>query len=109
LKINAIKLAFEEYFDSVEIVQVDSKEIFKQPINEEVKIGAEERAKQAIEQANADFGVGLEGGTIKVYGNYYNTTCCAITDKQGNMHTGFAGLWKCPKFVIDEMKKGNMK
>ena len=61
-KINAVKAAFID--GSIEIVSVDAESgVSDQPMSDEETIkGAVNRAIQAAERAEADIGIGLEGG-----------------------------------------------
>ncbi|WP_079510100.1 DUF84 family protein [Mesobacillus jeotgali] len=61
-KINAVKEAFKD--TDVEIISIDAESgVSDQPMSDEETIrGAVNRAKQSAEKAEAEIGIGLEGG-----------------------------------------------
>jgi len=73
VKIKAAKEAFSRYFQNVEVIGVKVKSgVSEQPIGDETFRGAENRAlrlKELVQNPNAHFFVGLEGGVIKLYIN----------------------------------------
>ena len=69
-KINAARIAFEKVFpnESIDVVGVKvSSGIPDQPVGDPQTIqGSINRAKRALKESNADFGVGQEGGMNKI-------------------------------------------
>lgn len=106
-KIEAVKDVFKMFFDDFEIVGIEVlSDVSDQPFNDHLKIGAINRAKKALERNSADFGVGIEGGIIELYGQSYITSFTAITDKNGKCHGAHDMLWECPKVILDGVKEG---
>lgn len=106
-KIEAAKLAIKEFFDdaSVVFVSVDSG-VSPQPYDSEMKRGAENRARHALEQSGSDFGIGIEGGLITASGRKYCTACCAVASKEGEIHFAYSPLFELPPKYLCEIKKG---
>src|SRR5690242_15285036 len=61
-----------------------------QPVgDEETRRGALSRARAVLEATlGADFGVGLEGGILKLEGEVYTCAWCVIVDRRGNISAG---------------------
>lgn len=80
VKVSAVKKAFTKFFDSVEVVIVDAESgVSEQPMSDEEAIrGAVSRAVDAYEKKG--FGVGLEGGIVKVQTVYYVKGWVAVTN-----------------------------
>lgn len=86
IKIKAVKRAFIERTPehvSFSEHEVDSG-VPAQPHDEEIQTGAYNRAVAAQKAADADFGVGLEGGTVIYQDEPYEYGWCAIVDRDGN-------------------------
>lgn len=83
VKVRCTHEAFLEAYDGpvfVQSVPVASG-VSDQPMNtEETLRGAIWRASRAARTANADFGVGLEGGLAKIAGNWYCIGWVAVVD-----------------------------
>ncbi|OYT61635.1 MAG: hypothetical protein B6U69_03265 [Thermofilum sp. ex4484_15] len=108
VKIEAVKEAFGRIFGRVEVVgvRVDSG-VPRQPFGEEVKRGALNRALRALNKVpSSDYGVGIEGGIVKLWGKYYNFGFVAIVSKDGRLGTGTSGLFECPSRILRELMKG---
>ena len=86
VKIKAVKRAFRERTPehvSFTEHEVDSG-VSGQPHDDEIQEGALNRALAAQKAANADFGVGLEGGTAIHQDEPFAYGWCAIVDRDGN-------------------------
>ena len=92
VKIEAVRICFEKFFGGVDIVPV-SVEVPPQPIGfEETLRGAVIRALKALDGADADLGVGIEAGLIRIphtITGYADQHICAIIDAD---ERGYAGL-----------------
>ena len=97
VKIQAVAEGFQEIFGKVEVVgvKVDSG-VSGQPFKEEVIEGSVNRAVNALKLTGADFGVGIEGGVIKLGEKWYNLGFVAIVDREGKIGTGTSGWFECP-------------
>jgi len=104
-KINAIKQAIAEipYFENenIEIIplKVDSG-ISDMPITaEENMLGAKNRAHNCKAQIpDADFYIGMEGGTTKYDDKAYLFGVVYILDKNWEFHYGFSNMMEVPEF-----------
>ncbi|ELY71415.1 inosine/xanthosine triphosphatase [Natrinema versiforme] len=66
VKIDAVERTLERYEPTVTAVDVDSG-VSEQPRSlEETVSGAENRARRALAATEADYGVGLEGGVVRL-------------------------------------------
>ncbi len=104
VKIEATEKAFRKFFDGVIIKykKVDSG-INSQPLSdEEMVLGAINRAKKVFELFKADFGVGLEGGVIRQNFGVFVRGWVAIYDGQ---HLSIASTvsMPLPKFIWEEL------
>jgi inosine/xanthosine triphosphatase len=94
VKINAVTLAASETWPSVKVIGVNANsEVSDQPWgDEETRIGAENRAKAALEEGKRQklsdefIGIGMEGGVFEEKnGELWNTVWTAIVDTEGNL------------------------
>lgn len=106
VKVDAVKEVFSEVFGNVYVSgrSIESN-VPPQPFNEEVILGAINRARNAM-NSGVDFSVGIEGGIIKLGGKYYNLGFVVIMDKNGRIGTGTSGWFECPEKILVEIKKG---
>lgn len=97
---------FSEEFDiAVEGVEVDPG-VPDEPWEDDVKKGAENRARAAL--ADADLGVGIEAGLFKVHGKTIDIQYCVIIDQEGNMTWGHGPGFRYPPKVYEEVAKGRV-
>jgi inosine/xanthosine triphosphatase len=108
-KLSAVKEAFTEALKvEVEVfgISVDSG-VSNQPFGDETIDGAYNRAEKVLEASDADFGVGIEGGIMRLGEKWYNFGFVVINDGDGNIGTGSSGWFECPNLILDEIKKGS--
>jgi inosine/xanthosine triphosphatase len=107
VKVQATAEAFQEVFGKIKITEkeVDSG-VPDQPFGNEVIDGSKNRAKNVLKITNADFGVGIESGIMKLGGRWYNLGFVTIIDKKGRIGTGTSGWFECPLNILEEIKKG---
>ncbi|MCK5334000.1 MAG: nucleotide exchange factor GrpE, partial [Candidatus Aenigmarchaeota archaeon] len=106
-KIEAAKLAIKEFFPKAELVFVDAESnVPAQPSDSELKEGAENRARHALELSKADAGIGIEGGLMTASGKEYCGACCAIVSKSNEVHFGYSPLFELPAKYMHEIKNG---
>jgi len=106
LKVSAAKIAFEGFFDEVEIHSFKSSSMLqKQPADEEITRGAILRAKEAIE-LGYDYGVGIEGGLLHLGGRAYFTGFSAVISKSREMHGAWGLAWECPPSLLERVERG---
>jgi inosine/xanthosine triphosphatase len=110
VKIEATKEAFlaiwphEEF--KIEGVSVPSG-VSNQPMSDEESItGAKNRAKAALQETGADYGVGLEGGLQEIKGVWFDCGWVVIVDKEGSEGIGATVKMETPPKAIDMIKQG---
>jgi inosine/xanthosine triphosphatase len=114
-KVNAVKIAFEKYFNKFEIfkIKADSR-VPNQPIGiDQIIKGAKNRAEQALNYFNnkkqmksSIFGIGIEAGLVKVpfaKTKYMDFQFCVIMDKNRNITLGSGIAFEYPQMVINEI------
>ena len=112
VKIKSVQLAFEQVWpgEKFEFIGVDvDSGISNQPMSDnECILGAKNRAKNAIKIADADFGVGLEGGIQKHNENYFSVGWVCVVDKNNNEGIG-SGVKTMIVPAIAKMVEGGME
>ncbi len=68
--------------------------------------GAKNRAKKALKKSHADFGVGIEGGIIKICGNYFARGWVAVVNKKGIVGLGSSLSAPIPLKYMKLINKG---
>jgi inosine/xanthosine triphosphatase len=107
VKVQATAEAFQEVFGEIKIIEKEvNSEVPDQPFGNEIIDGSKNRAKNVLKITNADFGVGIESGIMKLDERWYNLGFITITDKKGRMGTGTSGWFECPSSILEEIKKG---
>lgn len=112
VKIEAVKEAFEKYYNEVEVIgfSVESK-VPTQPFNEETFLGAENRTFKlkdinAQQNLNADYFIGIEGGISKVFNRWFAYGVVCIMDKTNREGFGTSAHFELPEKIIKEIQKG---
>lgn len=110
VKIEAVRLAFEAVWpDEVwEVVGTDvTSGVSDQPMSDRESIkGAKNRANRALKKANADFGVGLEGGIQKTAGEWFDSGWMVVVDKAGTIGIGSSIKMHTPDKFMEYVHKG---
>jgi inosine/xanthosine triphosphatase len=108
VKIQAVKEVFKKVFGKeVEIINVKADSgVSTQPFKEDIIKGSVNRAKKALKLTDADFGVGIESGVMKIGEKWYNLGFITIIDKKGNVGTGTSGWFECPYNILKELENG---
>ncbi len=108
-KQEAVRRAFAHYYHDFEVLGTacDSG-VSDQPLTDGETIqGAINRAKRALE--HGDIGVGIEAGLKKVPEvptSYFNTTWCAIIDKNGFLTIGSSPDFEYPRKIAEDALGG---
>ncbi|MFA5031233.1 MAG: inosine/xanthosine triphosphatase [Patescibacteria group bacterium] len=112
-KINAVKQAFAIYFTkSLEVVGVDvDSRVTNQPTNNEIFIGAENRARSLKkfndeQKGDASYFVGIEGGAMELHGRTLSSSVACIICSNGAMEFGVSPLYQLPHFVAKKLHEG---
>jgi inosine/xanthosine triphosphatase len=72
----------------------------------ETKLGAMNRAKAALAAANADLGIGLEGGVQEIGTELYNSVWIAVTDTQDLSATANGERFPLPEEIATGIRAG---
>lgn len=105
VKLEAIKLAFERYFD--EEIEVIPKEVnsgvASQPINDEVFQGAKNRIEEVKKlEGEYDFLVSCEGGLVCQYGCWFNLQIVMVERNDGKFGFGLSQGFQIPDEYVEE-------
>lgn len=108
LKVKAVKSVMRKIYGDVEVIPLHVlPKVSKTPLTDEECVkGAIYRAKEAIKNADADLGVGIEGGIVNRVSRYFVTGWCAIVDKSGGVALGYSGGVELPEKVVEEVLRG---
>lgn len=109
-KITAAQIAFEKVFpqENIEVIGVKvSSGVSNQPKGEKETItGATNRAKAALKEAHADFGIGEEGGMNEIDGKWFETGWCVVVDTNGTIGIGSAIRMEVPQKLMKHIHDG---
>ncbi len=111
-KIEGARLAFEEYFDNVEIEGIGvSSEVGDQPINEKIFLGAKNRIKNLKKYAKennieADFYIASEAGITNFLGDeWIDINAAVIESKDGYQTVGSSQGFQIPERYMPEIQE----
>lgn len=107
-KVSAVQNVFGKIWPQARFksLKIDS-EIAAQPMSEKETIkGAINRGQKAIASAQADFGVGIEGGIKTIKDFLFTTAYCSVFDKKGRISLGGGLIMPLPKKVSDKILAG---
>ncbi len=109
VKINAVKKAFETFFDKdVKVIGFNvNTGVPSQPIGSQTMLGALKRALESRKIASSDYGVGIEGGISFLWGRWYAFGFVAVIDRDGKVFTGTTGWFQLPEKVLKDVLAGN--
>ncbi len=113
-KIEAVKIAFDKYFDDVEVEGIKvSSDVAEQPINEEIAQGAKNRIKNLKEYANennieADYYVSVEAGITNCFGEWIDFNFAVVEDSKGLQSVGVSQGFEIPDRYMDEIKEKSL-
>ena len=105
IKLDAITIAFEHYFEDVQVRGYDvESHVPSQPVDDEVYQGAENRLmelKKDLEEY--DYLVSCEAGLIYQHGRYFNVQIVLIEDKNGKKGFGLSQGFEIPRKYEQEV------
>ncbi len=108
VKINAVKEVFSSVYNDFDLISLSVPSgVPDQPFGEETVVGAVNRAIAAKKAANADIGIGIEGGIHKFYDRWYSFGVSVVYD--GEIHTGISGWYELPNWVVDKIISNNLE
>ena len=108
-KIQGAKEALEKYFENVEVTGLKvSSDVDDQPVDKETVIGAQNRARHAMEVAkenglDADFYMGIESGIINLYDSWFIANAAVVMDKDGYESVGYGPIFPVPEKYAQEV------
>jgi len=104
VKIDAVKDVFGFYFKDVTVFGIDTdSKVSHTPFNDDIFMGANNRA---ITNNSADYHIGIEGGLLKVYDQWFLLTVACIKDNKGNVQYGFGPGIPMPQAIVDRVMSG---
>ncbi len=102
------KNVFQTYFPGCTFAEVDTRAVARaQPVGmDQVAEGALARARFALEEAKADFGVGVEAGLIAMpSGESVNLQVAVIVDREGHSGLGLSSGFVIPSLFTEKMRE----
>lgn len=112
VKVAAVREAFAPYFLEPEVIGFAvSSGVSAQPRGAETFRGAEQRAAAVkalneLQQLNAHFFVGLEGGITQVFQRWFAFGVVCIRDTRGRKAYGTPPFFELPRSVVEELLQG---
>ncbi len=108
VKIEAVAHVLNRVYHGLEVIGLEVlSEVSDQPWgDEETRQGAVNRAQRALAEAEADLGVGLEGGIIETEYGLMTCAWCAIVNQQGVVGLGGGVNILLPPPVALALKEG---
>jgi len=107
-KVKAVREVFSDIYSKEFDVKVRGVEVESgvagEPWDGEVIKGSRNRALAAI--GKADFGVGIEAGLFRSFGEVLGVQYCVIVDKEGTETIGHGPGFRFPPKVLKEIGKG---
>ena len=113
-KIKGAKEAFEKFFENIDIEGIDvSSNVSKQPVNNEIYLGAKNRVDNLIKYAkenkiDAEYFLGIESGITNLLGKWIIINIAIIKDKDGYESFGTSCGFPVPEKYVDEIIKTDL-
>ena len=110
IKLQAVRTGAEQLFSDVEVTAFSVPSgVGAQPFGDEEMIaGADQRARCALQAANAAFGVGLEGGVLELREGMFACAWCVVVRQDGATGLASTGRFLLPPRVA-ELVRGGME
>ena len=107
LKISAAEKACKLLMGKVHILGVNPQSsVSDQPREDELYVGAKNRALRALESSKAAYGIGIEAGIININGRKMNTACCVIMNAEKSEHIGYSVMFEIPSEIMKMVDQG---
>lgn len=109
VKINCVAEAVIAFWPEARAVGVHTDSgVSAQPDSDhEMFVGAHNRARQALEKTpDAQFGVGLEGGTLDTEEGMWAYAWIVVIDRQGQIGKGQSGRFLLPEPIAELVRQG---
>ncbi len=113
-KIKGTKQAFDCYYKKVQVEGLKvASGVADQPVNEDIYIGAKNRANAVMSYAisnslQADFYCGIESGITNLLGKWVIINIACIIDKNGYESWGTSQAFPVPDRLVDEIIKTDL-
>lgn len=109
-KLAAAEEAFKSFFpdEDIEFIPVEvASGISDQPMSDEETLqGALTRAKSALQEAGADYGVGLEGGLQQIADYWMVGNIAAVVNAAGDTSAGASARVVVPDVIMSHVLEG---
>ncbi len=108
VKCQAVQAVLKPLYPRAEFVAIDApSNVPAQPFGDaQTRLGALNRARAALRQARADFGVGLEGGVQETEFGMMTTAWCVILSAEGTLGVGGNACVLLPEPVAERVRNG---
>lgn len=113
-KIEGVTKAFELYFDDLVVggINIPSK-VSEQPVNDEIYLGAKNRAEGLVEYAkqnnmDCDYFCAIESGISNSLGEWIIVNVAVIIDKNGKTSFGTSAGFPVPNKYVDKIISTNL-
>lgn len=107
-KTQAVEFIVKKYFTQVMFTHIKAaSEVSEQPMTtEETRLGAINRAKNAMRETGADLSFGLEGGVTEIDGIMYVCNWGALVLADGSLITAAGAQIILPEEIAQEIRTG---
>jgi inosine/xanthosine triphosphatase len=107
-KVEAVSQIVEKVWSGSEVIPIKvSSQVKNQPDNDKITIlGATNRARNALNETNADIGIGIEGGVVSINDDLFVTNWAVVIDKNGNLGIGCGPKFVLPKSIAKKLSLG---
>ncbi len=109
VKVEATRAVARRIFSAVEVSAKEvSSGVLAQPQGNETIVGSMNRARQALEDGEGDYGVGIEAGLFwnEVAGHHFDVQVCVVVDRRGEATLGFGPGFYYPQAVMGLVQQG---
>lgn len=109
IKLEAVRNGVGQIFEEVEVRAIAAPSgVSAQPFGDEEMIsGATQRARAVLKlDADANFGVGLEGGVLELKEGLFACAWCAIANRDGAIGVASTGRFELPATVANLVRSG---
>lgn len=105
VKVAAVRNVLKKLFNSLDVdFKAAGCSTPEQPFGEQTRLGAIERARAAL--GDADFGIGIEAGVFEMADGLYDVQYCAVVDRRGVVTIGHGSGFKYPPEVARRVREG---
>lgn len=112
VKINCVAQAVAEFWSEARVIGISTdSQVSAQPDSErEMQLGALNRAQQALSLiAEADYGVGIEGGIVDNQDGMWAFAVVVIVDREARRSEGQTGRFKLPEGVARLIREAGLE